>query len=60
MTPIQIVRNGVEMFGGPHSAQPSPLLRRCVGMQMASHWVAANGNAAASGNKVPPPLPPGT
>lgn len=58
-TPIQIFRNGVEMFGGPNPMRPSSLLRRIVGMQLASQWIATNGNAATSGNKLPPPLPPG-
>lgn len=56
MTPFQIIRNGVEMFGGPDSSKPSPLLHRHVAMQAAASLVEqAHSNRNTS--PAPPPLP---
>lgn len=59
MTPLQIVRNGVEIFGGPAPTQPSPLLHRYVSMQAAAHLVQArqSGQGSQSTATQPPPLP---
>lgn len=48
LTPTQIVRNIVEMVGGPDPQRPSPLLERAVRIHLA---------ADAAQRRVPPPLP---
>ena len=35
MTPVQVIRNFVEMFGGPQAGQPSPLLENFARIQAA-------------------------
>ena len=50
-TPVQVIRNIVEMAGGPNSSQPSPLLERAVRMH-----AAATLAEAMNANR-PPPIP---
>jgi hypothetical protein len=45
-TPVQVIRNMVEMAGGPSPAQPSPLLERIVRMHAAA--------TLAQGRNTPP------
>mgnify|MGYP003670819626 CR=1 FL=1 len=53
MTPVQILRNVVGMFGGPAPSVPSPLLERIVRIQVAADaWTAAH-----EAQQSPPPLP---
>lgn len=59
MTPLQIMRNGIEMFGGPSPSKPSPLLHKYVSMQAAAHLVQTSQSAQGvrSTSPHPPPLP---
>jgi hypothetical protein len=45
MTPVQIVRNVVDMIGGPKASQPSSMLERIVRIQSAAHVVQASQSA---------------
>ena len=51
LTPVQVIRNIVEMTGGPNPQQPSLLLERVVKMQAAA-YLAERMNAAGT----PPPI----
>jgi hypothetical protein len=45
MTPVQIVRNVVDMIGGPKASQPSSMLERIVRIKSAAHVVQASQSA---------------
>jgi hypothetical protein len=55
MTPVQVVRNLVEMTGGPQAGQPSPLLQKFVRLQAAASMVEHSRLQHGQANPVPSP-----
>jgi hypothetical protein len=53
MTPVQVIRNIVDMIDGPPANRPSPLLMKYVRMQAAALVLAASKTPS---NSVPPPV----